>query len=402
MQFHILDENQTDILQGRKDLLLYVHIPFCVRKCDYCDFLSGPVGELEREQYVHALCKEIALHKDMAKSYVIRSIFFGGGTPSILKEEQITKIMRTIRRTFLIDEDAEITIECNPGTVTKEKARCYRRLGINRISIGLQSTQNYELKSIGRIHTYDEFLDSYYIFRECGFSNINIDLMSALPGQSLDSYKETLDRVIHLEPEHISAYSLILEEGTRLYDRVLAEKKKGISSLPDEETERVMDLVTREKLEDAGYKRYEISNYAKSGYHCRHNIGYWKRTPYLGVGIGAASLIEESRFNKIRDREEYVSRLEKNHLVLNDVCEEITPLTVEEQMEETMFLGLRMIEGIQKATFLENFHVPVEEVYGKALQKLEIEALLEQDDKSIWLTETGLDVSNQVLAEFLF
>lgn len=402
MQFHILDEIQRERLQEREDLMLYIHIPFCVKKCDYCDFLSGPVGEQERECYIHALCREIALHKEMAQRYIVKTIFFGGGTPSILTEEQITRIMRTLRRTFLIQEDAEITIECNPGTVTKEKVRCYQRLGINRVSIGLQSSQNYELKNIGRIHTYDEFLDSYYIFRECGFKNINIDLMSALPGQSLDGYKETLDRVIHLEPEHISAYSLILEEGTPLYNRILQEEKMGIHSLPDEETEHIMDLVTREKLEAADYHRYEISNYAKQGYSCKHNVGYWRRISYLGFGIGAASLVEENRYNKISNREEYVTRLGKENARINEVCENIKPLTIQEQMEETMFLGLRMVQGVSKASFYEKFQVPIEEVYGKILQKLEIEALLEQNEDYVWLTEIGLDVSNQVLSEFLF
>ena len=401
MHFDFLDADVRRGTENRQELEIYVHIPFCVRKCDYCDFLSAPATEEGIDRYIHALCKEISFHKEMAQAYIVTTVFIGGGTPSILSSEQITKVMRMLRRTFLIAEDAEITIECNPGTVTKEKARCYKMLGINRISLGLQSTQNYELKGIGRIHTYEEFLDSYYIFRECGFSNINIDLMSGLPNQSLDSYKDSLDRVISLEPEHISVYSLILEEGTKLFDRVQSEKAKGLSSLPDEDTADIMYGITREKLEQAGYHRYEISNYAKTGYECRHNIGYWIRTPYLGLGLGAASLVEESRFSKVTDLRVYMETLEKDQLTLAELCQEVKPLSVKEQMEEYMFLGLRMIKGVSKQKFAEKFGVTMEDVYGKVIRTLDINGLVEQDEEYLWLSQWGMDVSNQVMAEFL-
>lgn len=387
--------------ENKKELELYIHIPFCKRKCSYCDFLSAPGTDEEMEQYVNALVKEIRLHKKMAKAYLVCSIFVGGGTPSILSTSLFSKIMLAVYDTFYILDDAEITIECNPGTVDAAKIKRYKELGINRISIGLQSTHDYELRAVGRIHTYEEFLDCYYGFRAMGFDNINIDLMAALPNQGLDSYKESLERVISLRPEHISAYSLILEEGTPLLHQIETERKKGIETLPSEEVERKMYELTEQMLLKEGYHRYEISNYAKEGRECRHNVGYWRRVSYLGLGLGSSSLVEESRFSKIRDLNAYIQKMDQEDAVLADICENITPLSVKEQMEEFMFLGMRMMSGVSKKAFKEAFGYSIEEVYGKPLLRLDIEELIEQDDDRIWLTKHGIDVSNSVLCEFL-
>lgn len=386
----------------KKQLELYVHIPFCVRKCEYCDFLSAPADKETIDAYVAALVKDIRMHKDMADAYLVSSIFVGGGTPSILDASQISKIFMALLDTFYIADDAEITIECNPGAVDAAKIRRYHELGINRISIGLQSTQNYELKSIGRIHTYAQFLDTYYLFRNAGFDNINIDLMSALPNQGIDSYEDTLDRVIRLKPEHISAYSLILEEGTPLKERIEKELKRGIHTLPSEEDERRMYEMTEEMLGNAGYVHYEISNYAKPGKECRHNIGYWERVPYLGLGLGASSLIEETRFKRPENLKEYIDILSKDPVDQQKLQTEIQKLSKRNQMEEFMFLGLRMMEGVDKKEFEQTFGHTLEDVYGRVIRDLVSKGLIEESRKGIRLTKRGVDVSNYVMSEFLF
>ena len=290
-----------------KHLEIYIHIPFCVKKCDYCDFLSDRADCKTKEEYVDALIKEIELSKNILNGYEVDSIFFGGGTPSILESHLFEGIMNAVKKYANINENAEITIECNPGTLTRKKLEVYKKTGVNRLSIGLQSANDDELKSIGRIHTWQEFLDNYRIARECGFDNINIDLMSALPGQTISSYKETLEKVVALNPEHISAYSLIVEEGTIMYDRVNEAALQGKDILPDEDTEREMYYMTKNILEENGYHRYEISNYSKEGMECRHNVGYWQRKNYIGFGIGAASLLENERYNNISDLNKYIA-----------------------------------------------------------------------------------------------
>lgn len=376
-----------------KNLELYIHIPFCVKKCAYCDFLSGPANEETRENYVNLLCEEIRLAKNRAKDYEVSTIFFGGGTPSILTGEQLCKIMRAVTSSFSLKAEAEITLEMNPGTVTEEKLLAYKKVGINRLSIGLQSVHNDELKMLGRIHTYEEFLETYRLARRAGFKNINVDLISAIPGQTVESWEKTLKTILELEPEHISAYSLIVEEGTPFYEKYGGDKA-GESELPTEEEERHIYWRTKKLMEKAGYHRYEISNYAKEGYECRHNIGYWERTPYLGFGIGAASLFEEERFTNPEEIEKWKENF----------SEEITSqmLSEEEKMEEFMFLGLRMMKGISKNKFAECFGSAIEEVYGKQIEKLRRMGLLEVQDDSVYLTEKGIDVSNTVFVEFLF
>lgn len=381
-----------------KSLELYVHIPFCVRKCEYCDFLSAPAGADTQQEYVRNLLLEIEQKGVRCTDYEVTTIFFGGGTPSILKAGWIADILDVIHRNFKVRKDAEITIECNPGTLTFEKLSIYKSAGINRISVGLQSASDAELRELGRIHTYEDFLRSYDLIRKKGFSNVNIDLMAALPGQTLKSYEQTLRRVLALKPEHISAYSLIIEEGTPFYekyeaDELLREKGEKPQMLPSEETERLMYERTKELLLEHGYERYEISNYARRGYACRHNIGYWRRENYLGFGLGSASLLENERFHNTTDLTDYLGG--------DYLAYEQEKLDKKSQMEEFMFLGLRMTEGISTECFRQTFGLPVELVYGPVLEQQIADRLLRKEDGRIFLTERGLDVSNYVMAQFL-
>lgn len=401
-------------------LEIYIHIPFCVKKCDYCDFLSAPADLETKEKYVEALINEIKLNKNKMSEYVVDTVFIGGGTPSLLEENQISKIMSVLRDNCNMSENPEITIECNPGTITESKLLEYKKSGINRISFGLQSANDEELKSIGRIHNYAGFLESYNLARKCGFDNINVDLMSALPGQTLKSYEETLNKVVRLEPEHISAYSLIVEENTLMYDRVKKAQIKGINILPDEESERKMYYLTNNILRSNGYRKYEISNYSKPGKECKHNIGYWQRKEYLGFGIGAASLYKENRYNNISDINKYIevltnnikensinnvensSEVENQVNILNSIVKNLQQLTERDRMEEFMFLGLRMMEGVSMEKFERYFGKPYMEVYGKVQKRMEDKRFLINDNGYVKLTEFGIDLSNYVMSEFLF
>ncbi len=394
-------------MNHKQPLGIYVHIPFCVRKCLYCDFLSFPAGEVCPEKreapvlraYVDALLQEIENIPnlvDITSNHEIQTIFIGGGTPSLLNEIYISDILCKLKAHFLISQSAEITIEANPGTLTMSKLHAYRSAGINRLSIGLQSTDNNELKQLGRIHTYEEFLESYHMAREAGFDNLNIDLMTALPGQNQDDLCRTLERVIELNPEHISAYSLILEEGTpfaKLYNE---------DNLPSEEEDREMYAMTGRMLSAAGYHRYEISNYARPGYESRHNMSYWKRIPYLGLGLGAASFFENTRWKNEEDLDVYIRKWQSG---ISPERYEEQVLTTQMQMEEYMFLGLRMTEGISMSAFAETFGRSLEAVYGKALDTLEREALIERtrigQEEHIRLTQRGVDLSNYVFTFFL-
>lgn len=372
----------------RIPLELYVHIPFCVRKCQYCDFLSGPSDEETKDRYIEALLKEIRA-AEHTEDYEIVSVFIGGGTPSALKAEAIASIMSTLQEQFFFCEDAEVTIEANPGTVDLEKLTIYRNVGINRLSLGLQSTDAEELKLLGRIHSYEEFLKSYEWAREAGFSNINIDLMFAIPGQTGEAWRQHLYQVAELNPEHISAYSLIIEEGTPFAEQNL--------DLPDEDTEYQMYEDTAEILERYGYRQYEISNYAKQGYMCRHNAGYWQRREYLGFGLGASSLYRGMRFSNTRRMQEYLKESRNPDQIRQDV----TVLSRNERIEEFMFLGLRMTEGISEKKFEENFDVRLMDVYGDILQKYEETGFMEHIETKWRLTRKGIHVSNHILADFL-
>ncbi len=394
-------------------MVIYVHIPFCVKKCFYCDFLSGQGDVATKEKYVKSLLNEISFYGrrygKSGRNIHVTSVFFGGGTPSVLDVSLTVAILERLREQFYIEENAEITVECNPGTLSAEKLKIYRKAGINRLSIGLQSADDNELKSIGRIHTYEQFLEGFTMARKCGFNNINIDIMSALPGQTIDSYKSTLEKVTVLKPEHISAYSLILEEGTVLYERISALEREGkMTGLPNEDDEREMYYMTKRILSDNGYERYEISNYAKRGYECRHNTAYWERDDYLGLGLGASSCMDNIRTKNVTDIEEYMKIFDEAYLehinekgARDEVETEI--LTKEDMMAEFMFLGLRMTKGISKKKFEEYFGCSYDTIYGNVTDKLIKERLLNVsvDGDKICLTELGIDVSNMVLAEFL-
>ena len=380
-----------------KELELYLHIPFCVKKCNYCDFLSAPAEEETRAAYVDALLEEIRGF-DEPEDYEVVTVFFGGGTPSILPGQEIFRIMEALREKFSFRKGAEITLEANPGTVDKEKLVCYKKAGINRLSFGLQSADAEELKKLGRIHTWEKFQESFQLAREAGFSNINVDLMSALPGQTKESWEKTLRQVLALQPEHISAYSLIIEEGTlfyQLYEKDVERRDAGEEPelLPSEEEERAMYEATGRILKEQGYLHYEISNYAKPGRECRHNLGYWQRRDYLGFGLGAATLLNPVRYKNTEDLEAYLG---------GDFSKkEFFVLTKDNQIEETMFLGLRVLEGVSKEKFREQFSCELRVVYRKELEKLEQEGLLEEEGDFVRLTSRGIDLSNPVLAEFL-
>ncbi len=397
----------------KKSLELYIHIPFCARKCDYCDFLSAPADEETKEHYVARLLEEIRQSALSARKsetpvgvcttaapgrfaceceaapahsvlpsweYEVSTAFVGGGTPSILAPEQIGRIMKLLREQFAWRERPEITIEANPGTLSAEKLAAYRSLGINRISLGLQSADNEELRSLGRIHTWEQFLTSFRLAREAGFDNINVDLMSALPGQTAAGWRQTLEKVLALEPEHISAYSLIIEENTPFHERYAEHPEL----LPDEDEERRMYYDTKEILAARGYARYEISNYAKPGFACRHNLGYWERTDYKGFGLGAASLLDNVRSSNTRKMEAYLR---------GDYAGTSETLSGKDIREEYFFLDLRKMEGVAPGSYREH--------YASLFAKLEEQGLLEESGDHVRLTDRGIDVSNYVFAQFL-
>ena len=388
----------------KRPLGVYLHIPFCVRKCLYCDFLSMAATDEVIDRYVQALCRQIKKEAPAYGDFCVNTVFLGGGTPSLLKGNQLQQILDTVRAYFLVEPDAEITMESNPGTLTSDKLKAYRRAGINRLSMGLQSTEDHLLQALGRIHTWQEFCENFRAARAAGFDNINIDLMSALPGQTCADWMETLRKVTELEPEHISAYSLIIEEGTPFYDRYGEEGDPGAyPALPDEDEERQMYARTEEFLKEKGYHRYEISNYAREGRECIHNVGNWNRVEYVGFGIGAASLAENRRFQVISGLHTYLQELEQGEGIWSRLHEDVLELDETAQMEEFMFLGLRLAQGVSAVRFQACFGRDITEVYGSVLEELEQQELLVYDRsrQQIWLTPRGVDVSNYVLAQFL-
>lgn len=396
-------------MQNKEELSLYIHIPFCVRKCGYCDFLSAPADEKARDRYVQALLMEIERYRGTETAdRKIKTLYIGGGTPSILSVNQLDCIIQKIKCTFNFCDDIEASMEMNPGTASKEKCRALYQMGINRLSIGLQSTNDKELNTLGRIHSYEDFINTYTWCREAGFQNINVDLMAALPYQTVESYTTGLRKIIRLAPEHISAYSLILEEGTPFYQKY----NSGCYPLPDEEQERLMYRKTEQILAQAGYERYEISNYAKKGYACRHNLVYWQGRDYLGLGLGSSSYMDGVRFHNTTDFNTYVNQ--------GAYVENREELSVQAKMEEFMFLGLRVMAGVSGTEFEKRFGKTMEDVYGDVLRKHEEEGLLQIERKEdrkeaaaaepakgktniekVMLTTNGVDVSNYVFADFL-
>lgn len=381
----------------RKQLELYVHIPFCEKKCLYCDFLSFSAEEDLHKAYVDKLIEEIRVQASNYSQYQISSIFIGGGTPTVIKAVYISNIMSAIYEAFIVESQAEITIECNPGTVDIDKLLVYKQSGINRISVGLQSTVDKELQHLGRIHTYADFLNSYEKIRESGYKNVNIDLMSALPWQTLDSWKSTLKKVIMLKPEHISAYSLIIEDGTE-FSKIYGSPE-GRKFLPTEEVERAMYHSTIDILKNYGYERYEISNYAKPGYESKHNIGYWTGEEYLGFGIGASSYVYGRRFHVERDIKKYLA-IDMNRDIM-PLYQNIHELSTKEKMEEFMFLGLRLSKGVLVTDFYDRFGIELIDVFEKVIQKNISFGLLKYENLYLKLTDKGLDLSNRVMGDFL-
>lgn len=380
-----------------KNLELYVHIPFCFKKCAYCDFLSFSCDEKTQLEYADALIREIEFYGPQMKDYFVSTIFVGGGTPTWLDEDKMVEILDTIYTYFNVSADAEITMECNPGTVTMSKLEKYRRAGVNRLSIGLQSADDEELAILGRIHTFEKFVKTYEMARNAGFANINVDLISGIPYQTAEKFLHTLQKVVRLKPNHISAYSLIIEKGTPFYDEykfdmVLQEAGKPTQVLPTEDEVYRITKLTQQYLANAGYEQYEISNFAQPGFECEHNIGYWTRENYLGMGLGAASLIENVRYSNTSDLHAYI----EGELRVDEI-----PVSRKSQMEEFMFLGLRMNCGVTRQQFQDAFGIPVEGIYKDALEHLKTEGLLEINAGRITLTEKGQDLSNYALAQFL-
>lgn len=387
-----------------KEIGLYIHIPFCKQKCYYCDFTSYANKEELVERYIKCLKKEILQYANenkimsehgLEERYVIKTIYIGGGTPSAIDEVYIINVLDTIKDNFKMRDNAEITIEVNPGTVNKDKLESYRECGINRLSIGLQAVQDDILKCIGRIHTYKDFENTYEYAREVGFDNINVDLMINLPNQTLDDVKESVKTILSLKPEHISVYSLILEPNTKMYE-LINSKTLTIAS---DETERQMYWYVKDTLERHKYNQYEISNFTKSGFESKHNMDCWNQKEYIGVGASASSFMENKRYSNISELEKYIENIEKGTPNKNLVLEEF--LDEESKMDEFMMLGLRKIDGVDIKEFERIFQINPIVKYCKKLDKLNREGLIEIDENNIKLSNKGIDLANLVWEEFV-
>lgn len=382
----------------QKEVGLYIHIPFCKQKCEYCDFYSVANKDELIPQYVQSLLNEIkgvSNSKNLDFIPVVTTIYIGGGTPSYLKSNFISQILSTIYENYQVVKDAEITVEVNPGTVTLDKLEEYVKAGVNRLSIGLQTTHDYLLQKIGRIHNYYDFLDTYHFAREVGIQNINVDLMLGLPEQTLIELQDSVEEVISLEPEHISVYSLILEEGTKLEKKVL----EGELKLPLEEEERSMYWKTKALLEESGYIHYEISNFAKPNYQAKHNLNCWNQKEYIGFGAGAHSYINGVRYSNISSIKKYLLNDQNRTWEKNRELHE--KQNQEAKQKEYMLLGLRKIEGVSVQEFKSKFVANPIYLYHIELEKLSEEKLLEIDGDTIKLTNKGLDLANLVWEEFV-
>lgn len=365
---------------------IYIHIPFCKQKCYYCDFVSYANKECFTEKYIESLISEI---ESFQNDEVVDTIYIGGGTPSYINEKYIEKIINVIRKKFNVIEDAEITIEINPGTITKEKLELYKEIGINRLSIGMQSVNNNLLKKIGRIHTFDEFDESYNLARNIGFKNINIDLIIGLPKQNMKDIENTIYVIKRLNPEHVSVYSLILEEGTVL-EKLVNEKKE---KLPEEEIERKMYWKVKNELEKIGYKHYEISNYAKPGFESKHNLNCWEQKEYIGFGVAAHSYYKNKRYSNIEDLDKYIENFDSK------IIYEIQ--TKEEKQKEYMLLGLRKIDGVSMEKFTNIFSKDALDIFKENFEKLQKYGLIDINKDNIKLSDKGIDLANIVWEEFI-
>ena len=375
------------------DLSLYIHIPFCKRKCLYCDFPSWGGHESHFEKYVKSLkCEIEALGKEHSGRN-IDTIFIGGGTPTVLSERLLSEICESVFNNFSVNKNAEFTCEANPGTVDGRKLTEMNKMGINRLSFGVQAWQNGILESLGRIHNHEAVVKNIYEAREAGFKNINCDVMFSLPKQTMEDWLETLEKITSFNIEHISAYSLIVEDGTpfkKMYD-------EGKLSLPDEETDRQMYHIANEFLADKGFMRYEISNFAKKGYESRHNITYWDTREYIGAGLGSHSYIDGKRFHNTYEMDKYIAYGGSSE----NIKEDIEVLSEDVKMEEFMFMGLRMARGIEKEEFKRRFNVSLESVYKNEIEELKGQMLLEEKNGFLFLTDQGIDISNYVFEKFI-
>ena len=376
-----------------KSIGLYVHIPFCRQKCLYCDFVSFAGKEALQEGYVSVLEMEMIQKAEKLKEYTVESVFFGGGTPTTLPPNSLKRLMECLFLNYNISPGAEITIEANPGTLDKEMGAALRDAGFNRLSIGVQAWQDDLLKRLGRIHTIAEFQANFHAMREVGFQNINVDLMFSLPGQQRAQWRETLENIVRMNPEHISAYSLIIEEGTPFFEM----HHKGGLGLPTEERDREMYHEAIAFLTKNGYVQYEISNFAKAGFESRHNKTYWQTTPYMGFGLGAHSYCGGERFHNTYDLARYMGYGKGEAL-----CEEEREkISFRGQISEYMFMGLRMSEGVWYSRFFERFGVEMEAVFGSVIETFVKDGLLCRDSQRIYLSTRGMDVSNLVFEKFL-
>ena len=373
---------------------LYIHIPFCRQKCLYCDFPSWAGKEDEMQGYVDVLTKEIQNRSMEYPDRKVVSVFLGGGTPTTLSIPMLEQLMQAVFANWNIAEDAEITTEANPGTLDRKMASALKQMGFNRLSMGVQAWQNRLLKDLGRIHTIESFQENYKAVREAGFENVNTDLMFALPNQTMEDWQETVKNMIALAPEHISAYSLILEEGTPFYDKY----EKGELEPAEEDLDREMYHWAVDYLAEMGYEQYEISNFAKKDRQSRHNRIYWEAEEYLGMGLGSHSYMNGKRFHNIYDLQEYIKADGDVSLLKEDV--EI--ITEEDALAEFMFLGLRLTEGVSFDRFRERFGQEMKNIYGSQIEELVKDGLLEEDEMGIRLTRRGVDISNFVFEKFLF
>lgn len=372
-----------------KEISLYIHIPFCKQRCFYCDFPTFSGKEILREDYIKALVKEI---KEKCSNYLIKTIFIGGGTPSYLEENDLEKLLIAVSKLNLSDK-LEYSMECNPGTVSENKLKIMKKYGVNRISFGLQSCNDNLLKKIGRIHTLEEFLENYNLARKIGFNNINVDLMYGLPNLTIQDWKNTLEKICELKPEHISAYSLIIEEGTAFYK--LYEKDK--LELPSEDDERIMDKITKDILKANGYHQYEISNFALDGKECGHNKVYWSLDEYIGVGSASSSYMDGYRFTNTSNINDYIEKINNNVSVVIDKHKN----SIKDEMEEFVFMGLRMVSGIDLLKFKKKFGVDINSIYKEIIEKNIRDGLIVVEENKMFLTTKGMELSNSVMSDFI-
>lgn len=382
---------------------IYVHIPFCKRKCYYCDFISYDNKNEKIEEYIKYLKYEIYqtgegskldVKNNLIEPLKISSIYIGGGTPSYIDSKYIVEIIELIKKEFELYEDAEITIEINPGTVDKQKLLDYKNIGINRLSIGVQSNSNTLLNDIGRIHSYEEFLSTYNLAREIGFNNINLDFIIGLPNQKDEDIDNLIKEIKRLSPEHISIYSLMIEENTKMYKDYI----KNIINLPSEDIERQIYWKMKRSLENNGYIHYEISNFAKDGYESKHNLACWNQEEYIGFGVAAHSYTDGARYSNIANIDEYIDNFKNNKDIDNIIFHE--KQNNEMKMKEYMFLGFRKIKGVNIDQFYNKFKEDVFDVFSEELSKLIKIGLIEINDNYIKLTNRGLDLANLVFEEF--